>query len=242
MLRRPTLALIASAALFLPAATRGADHANTLALDYAMPSFSAAFGGESPAGTGLSHVGEASDGDPLFGLSFEYRATRHVGIRAGLLRGDLALRGASVCAPSPCTFTVGSTRVIISDADWSVDEDASFRMPFVEIPFAARASPRVEVFAGPTIAWPSLGDVEAPGLNGLTLEASAQSPAYGAHLGLTVDLDLQQRWVAGVIARMVRAEVDFSVGQPFVAVLDEPFAAEDDLLTVGVMVGRRFGG
>jgi hypothetical protein len=227
--------------LLLMAAGAAGENVDTLALELASPSVDGAFSGESPAGSGLRHAGDLDGGDALYGLSFELRVARHVGIRMGALRGSLALQGATTCAPAPCEFTVGSAMVVISEANWSVDDNASFSMPFVEIPFSGRLSPRVEVFAGPTVAWPSLDDVSAPPPNGLDLRVSSESPAYGGHLGFTVDLDLQQRWVAGVVARYVPLRVDLSVGHPFVQVLDEPFAIDDDLVTVSVMLGRRFG-
>jgi hypothetical protein len=239
--RRPLLALAASLPLLLPAASAGADHVNTLALEFAAPSFGAGFAGESPPQSGLLHSGELCEGDPLYGLSFELRVARHVGIRMGFLRGDLALRGSTTCTPAPCEFTIGSSMVIITEANWSVSDSASFSLPFIEIPVSGRVSPRVEVFAGPTIAWPALDDVSAPPPNGLDLRVDTGSPAYGAHLGFTVDLDLRQRWAAGVVARFVPLEVDLSVGHPFVPVLEERFAFEDDLLSVSVMLGRRFG-
>jgi hypothetical protein len=247
MRRKAVFFLALGSALLGPAAVQALQ--STLALEGAHVSLSADLAAESPAGSGLLHDVSIDGGDGAYGLSFEARITRYVGIRFGGLWSSVPVSGRSVCPTAPCEFTRDQTRVIIGDVEWSVDDDSDLRMLFVEVPFVFQPTTNVDLFAGPTIAFVEVGDVASSGLEGLRVEVDAASPSYGFHLGGSVHFGgrrgpgrSEPAWTAGVIARWIPTELELSVSQPTLPVGSLLRGESDeDLVSIGVMVGRRFG-
>lgn len=243
MSSKRTRALFSALAIFLTAwALPAKEQPNTLTLEVASPSLTSDFGGESPPGTGVRFAGQLEGDDPLVGLSFDLRLTRYFGLRLGLLRGSLPLAAEGDCEPAPCEFMAGNATVIISEANWSVVDESSFSMPFVDLAFFAQPSPKVQLFAGPTLAFLQLGDVEAGGLEGLIVRPSVESVSYGLHAGGTVDIGWKRDWLVGLVVRAIQTKTDYTIQQPTLAPINELFSSEDDLVTVSLMVGRRFSG
>jgi hypothetical protein len=215
---------------------------------------SARWSQEAPPGSGILHDGRIDGNESTFGLSFEYRAARHIGVRAGLLFTTLPIRSESVCGQQPvCEFTQGPVRVIVDGGiRWSVDDDGDLRSLFLEIPFVLPIGERVEIFAGPTIANLELDDVRRGGLDGLEVDASISSPAYGFHLGSAIHFGKGwgartgspfRPWSVAVIARRIRAELALRVRAP--ALPSTPLLTremDEDLTSVTIAIGRRFGG
>lgn len=230
--------LVLLAVLLVPhvAAERGL---KTLTLEGGPVSFSTAFGGESPPGSGLQHAGRI-DADSMFGLGFEYGIKRYMAIRGGLLIGDVRVAAASDCPSPDCVFMSGGGTVVISAANWAVDQDSSFTAYYLELPFFARPGDTIELFAGPTVSIVSLEDVGAPGIDGLVLNLDT-STSYGFHAGASFDLGFERKWLIGVIARTLPVDVDITLRQPVLVPINEPFADKDNALVVGLRFGRRFG-
>lgn len=244
---------LAVCVLALPAgAGVAAQNPSTLALEGGTTSLSSGWSGESPPGTSLDHRGTVDGSEPTFGLSFEYRATRWVGIRAGLLQTSVPVRATMVCPDGPCTFTVGPQQVSFSEGEFAVDEDSDLQSFFVEVPFVVTAGERTELFGGPTLALLDIEDVERVTPDGLAVDLGVQSPSYGLHLGAAVHLGWKQRpgarsafspWSLGLVARWIRTELDATVRHPNIAGLDLLTAdSEEDLVSVTLVLGRRIGG
>jgi hypothetical protein len=176
--------------------------------------------------------------------------TRHVGIRVGVLRGTVPLRGRTVCPNPTCNFTNGAVRVSISGGERTVEEDADLQALFLEVPIVFQPLPNVELFAGPTIASIDLDGAESSGPTGLTLDVDTSAPSYGLHVGGAVHFGgrrgpgrSEPAWTAGVVARWIPVDVELGVRLPLGggigSLLTEKI--EEDLVSVGFMVGRRFG-
>ena len=222
---------------------------STLALEGAYISLSTDLAGESPAGSSLQHDVSLDGSDPAFGLSFETRLTRHVGIRVGALRGTVPVRGRTVCPNPTCDFTFGAVRVSISGGERSTEDDGDLQVLFLEVPIVFQPRPNVDLFAGPTIASIELDGSETPGPLGLAVDVDASSPSYGLHLGGAVHFGgrrgpgrSEPAWTAGVIARWIPVDLDLSVSLPLLPV-GSVFSgeSEEDLVSVSFVVGRRFG-
>lgn len=223
---------------------------SALVLEGAYLSLSADVAGESPPGSALQHDLSLDGGDPAFGLSFETRVTRHVGIRVGVLRGGVPLRGRTVCPNPTCDFTIGAVRVSISGGERTVEDDADLLALFLEVPIVFQPRPNVELFAGPTIASIDLDGAESPGPTGLALDVDTSSPAYGLHVGGAVHFGGRRgpgrpgpAWTAGVVARWIPLDVELGVRLPLGGAIGTLLSeeVEADLVSVGFMVGRRFG-
>jgi hypothetical protein len=99
----------------------------------------------------------------------------------------------------------------------------------------------IRSFAGPTIAFVGMDSVGSSGLDGLKVDIDPSSPALGIHAGVNVGLGFQRRWMIGIVARVLRTDIDFTVRQPLLTPLREPFDDEEDLAFIGLRLGRRFG-
>jgi hypothetical protein len=208
-----------------------------------MLSLSSDWDAESPAGSGLRHRGSLDADDPAFGLSVELRAARHVGIRGGLSWSSVPIHAEVTCPDPVCTFIDGPITVTIDDVTWSVDDDSDLRLLFLEVPFVVEPDDRVELFAGPTIAHLALDDVHRAGLDGLAVLVDPSFPSYGIHLGGAVRFGWRRNWSAGLLVRWIRSDLELTVVQPLLGAAGEllTLEPEEDLLTVGLAVGRRFG-
>lgn len=224
---------------------------STLALEGAFVSVSTAdLSGVSPTGSGLQHDVSVGGSDPAYGLSFETRLTRHVGLRAGALWGVVPLRARMVCPTPTCDFTSGSARVSIDGGERRVEDDGDLRFLFLEVPILFQPRPDFDVFAGPTIAFAELDGVTAPGTSGLTLDVDTSSPSYGLHLGGVVHFGgrrgpgrSEPAWTVGVIARWIPIDLELAASLPLLPSAGTLFSgeAEEDLVSVSLVVGRRFG-
>lgn len=214
----------------------------TLALEGAYASLSAEWSEESPPGSELMHRGSVDAADTGFGLHLEYRFARNVGVRVGYLWSSAPISAETTCEEL-CTFSDGPIMVQISDVTWSVDQDADLTMFFLEVPLVAHPSDRVELFAGPSVAVVNLGDVRRGGLNGLAVEADVSTPSFGAHVGGTLLVGWKRRWTVGLIARWIPTDLELSVGQPLLGAAGDLLTVDrsEDLTTVSLLVGRRFG-
>jgi len=219
----------------------GASAQSTLALEGASVSFSQDFGGESPPGSALQHDVSLDGSDPAFGLSFATRVTRHVGIRVGALTGTLPVSGRMACPNPTCDFMVGNARVSISGGvEFTTADDGDLQIWFVEVPIGFEPRPGVDLFVGPTLARVDVDGSETPGTNGLGVEVDSSYPSFGLHLGGAVHY---ANWTAGLVARWIPVEVEVGVRLPTALSLGTLFSEESDvdLLSIGLMVGRRFG-
>jgi hypothetical protein len=224
-------------------ADEAAGQAVTLALEGGVLSLSSDWEEESPAGSGLLHRGSLDADDPAYGLSVELRVARHVGIRGGLSWSSVPIHAEVTCPDPVCTFIDGPITVIIDDVTWSVDDDSELRLLFLEVPLIVEPDDRVELFAGPTIAHLALDDVHRAGLDGLAVLVDPSFPSYGLHLGGSVRFGWRRNWSAGLLARWIRSDLELAVVQPLLGAAGDllTMEPEEDLLTVGLVVGRRFG-
>lgn len=222
-----------------------------LALEGGHFDLSAHASGESPPGSGILHDVSVDSGDPAFGLTFEGRLMRHLGVRVGFLRSSIAVRGRSLCSDSPCTFRSGNATLTLDEIDWSVDENSHLHMFFVEIPVVFEPYYDVEVFLGPTVADVEIGDAESTGPNGLRISTGTSSPTVGLHAGATYSFGRRRgpgatepKWSVGAIVRWIPTRLDLTVdGTPVGTAGEGIFRAkrDADLLSISVTVGRRFG-
>jgi len=241
---RAVRALIVGAPLLVVGtAGEAAGQPVTLAVEGGVLSLSSDWDQESPAGSGLLHRGSLDGDDPAFGLSVELRVARHVGIRGGLSWSSVPIRAETTCPDPVCTFIDGPITVFIDDVTWSVDDDSDLRLLFLEAPFVFTPDARVELFAGPTIAHLDLDDVRRTGLDGLGVLVDPSFPSYGVHLGGSGRFGWRRNWSAGLLARWIRSDVEVTVQQPLLGAAGDLLTLEndEDLLTVGLVVGRRFG-
>lgn len=253
---RPTsawAAVVVTAMLLTPAA--GAKPPNTLALEGALVSFGTDWtASDVPAGSTLQHRGEADGEEPGFGLSFELRPFEHVGFRLGFLNSSLPVTARAVCPSTPCTWTSSSATVSSSVPVWSTEGDSDLLIYLLEVPFSVRVGSHAELFAGPSLAVLDTSDVATGGVEGLRVTTDPSSPSYGLHVGGAVHFGRRSRlhpddfvrpWSVGLIARWLQTELDVSVDQPLLGAVGVGLfqtTADEDLVSVSLVVGRRMGG
>jgi hypothetical protein len=212
---------------------------HVLAVEGGGLSLSTSYQGDFPAGSGVRNRGELGDDAGALGISFEYRAGRNIGLRAGLLVGRVAMRGESSCAP--CVFRSPSAIEILESGHWSVDGTATAGILLLELPLILAPRPSFELFAGPTLARVELGNVGARGPEGLAVDLRGSDLTLGFHLGGRAHPGAG-RWSIGAIARWMRTEIDLALRQPGLTVQSDfgTVEREEDMITFSLMVGRRF--